>query len=417
MADANVNASVSTEDYLAFKQSLLDMDLDVFDYDKKGYKVRIWPFIKIHAGTVLVKRNFFTGKITTKGDNGLRLNPLYSKTKLVVINSREVDFRPQKNLHTTEPVTTNGAKLSYTVPMIDCKIRIKLIDPVMFEENERVNASKGEQKVLYLLYDRVNTLVSALVRRLSWDQLLVLTSRNAGKIGLDVLDPSHDLRQFANDNGIEVSEFRVQDIAIPEEIKKITDADTDLKRAEIENKKRLAAAETAAKEKKLSGIGSAFANKKNAEALLGAGMDSKDASTVMGMQSIEHLPNGVNPVIYFGNGGNDNTAQVAQLMASMQQLIQQNNGQQRTSNGNVNQNISNLSSRIMQLQSLIMNCMNKLPSNSVEYQKCSMSLNALNTPGNISYYNSLSDEEFNKIVDYYNDLVRSQSNSNGRKRS
>lgn len=317
------------EDYLAFKRGLLELNLDVFDYGQNkrtkpnGYQNLHFFVRKLPKNVFLIKQNKFTGKISfIAGDDWFHFVHLHSAIRFLV-EKRDIDFRPQKNLTTTEPTRSSitGMK-SYTIPMIDCKIGIKLTDPVLFAEQDRLAGGNKEQKVLFKLYDLVNSLFSAFVHNHKWAELLKLFTVNGGYIDVKSFDPVGVLTQFNNDNGVEITEFRVQGFEVPEEAKAMTKAETEAAIDQVKNMQKIKNAQAEAQTRTIIGDASADVDEKRAKALRDGGLDPNGASTVLAVDAMRNLPEGVRPVVTLGNGGSgaDTAAQVAQAMAIAQQM-------------------------------------------------------------------------------------------------
>ena len=311
MADTDTTTvNVRSDDVGEHRTYLLD-NLDIFDFDKDGYQVRLVAR-KIPANTVLIKRNRVNEKWSIESETGLVATPRWFATKLVRNTKQKVNFRPQMNLHTRD---------SYVIPMVDFMMDIILTDPLKFEQLDYKQSK--EQRILYRLNLLVDSLITKFIKSNDYSVISAKFNDRVHPFGISDLDPSNELGIFETDYGVKVTNVTFQRMQEPVDFEKLAKAKMAEEEAAIKRETEERNAQSRARIATVEGDARAEVNKKNAEAFRGAGMDSRDADTVMSVQSMKDLPEGVRPVVTLGNGGGstDPAAQMAAMMSMMKGMM------------------------------------------------------------------------------------------------
>ena len=311
MADTDTTTvNVHSDDVGEHTAYLLD-SLDIFDFDKDGYQVRMVAR-KIPTNTVLIKRNRVTEEWSIEHKTGLVATPRWFATKLVRSTKQKVNFRPQMNLHTKD---------SYVIPMVDFMMDIILTDPLKFEQLDYKQSK--EQRILYRLNLLVDSLITKFIKSNDYSVISAKFNDRVHPFGIGDLDPSDELGDFEAEYGVKVTRVTFQRMEEPVDLEKIAKAKMAEAEAAIKRETEERNAQSRAKVATVEGDARAKVNRKNAEAFRSAGMDSRDAGTVMSVQSMKDLPEGVRPVVTLGNGGGstDPTAQMAAMMSMMKGMM------------------------------------------------------------------------------------------------
>ncbi len=408
MADVNTNVDENiennTENNTEAKSSankrvfLLD-NLNLFDYDKRGYVTNL-VIRKVPTNTAMVTVSKFNESKWEVLDTGfyLGLKPLTS-VKLVRTDTMMADIVPM------DCVTSENWK----IPSVDFRASVVLTNPVLFEQKDRNKSN--DQRVLYKLNDLFCTLIKQYTISKTYDDIKEKFSEN---FSINDLDPNGKLRQFETEYGVKVSSILFQNMEPPKEVKNAAQAKAEEDVAKIKRETAKRDSQNKADIIRTEGFaerdvkqGMAQVNVNAASGYMSAGMSSGDVSDMM---KVMNAPQGSHIFIGAAGSHNNDQMQFAQNMALYNSMMQNGVQQQSSVQQNVNPVASN--ANVNRLMTAIKSTMNNLSPGSDEYSQCEFMLNDLQTnPHTIDYYKNANSSDVQRDIDYFNGLSNSKSHS------